>query len=324
MARRSRPVLYEVVRRGERQRQASWLSRLISALRGGESTRYASGADERSYEDPETHPTNNGPELQETAETRETPAQSASKAASSVAEPRRSSAVEEHAAVAPAPPQRTETPYSSAEPIPTSSSADLRSADGQPWQLTLNRSSLLATIFGVVILVLVAFQIGQQSAGPDTNDDFASNTDSPDTASNPSRTPTRYVPQNSTNTRDNADVALPERRPQRAVADEPLQPEQRRTIESVPKGRYLVVQNLGVQRRRDQRIPDGERIVAHLASKGIQAKIIQPGRKPPHVIVAAPLDGMSTAAIENLKARVRRAGNDFPGYNFSDCYETSF
>lgn len=304
MARRTRPVLYEVVRRGERQKQTGWLSKLVSSLRGGEEQRADSETDSLDPIDPVVE----SEMVEETqASASELPFKPVPKAQQT-----------------PEPSEHTEAPVQQNPRLVFDDPRSLSPANTDPildWQITLNKSALLAAGLGIVILLMISFEIGRQfgSPGNSENVDAAGSRSVSEEPTN--RTPTRPFAANSG---ASGGVSLPERPAPRQVADEPLQPTQNRQIASVPSGRYLVVQNLGVQRKRDQRIPDGERIVSHLAGKGIQAKIIQPTRKAPHVIVSTPLDGMSSAAIENLKSRVRRAGQDFAGYDFKDCYETNF
>ena len=212
------------------------------------------------------------------------------------------------------------------DPTPTLAFPEPTPAAADPWQFRLNRSSLIAAGLGVLLLMFIAFEIGRGTAGPSV----ASTATTDDTSStalpnNTSRSQTRSTQVTAKTNRNNDSVALPEdHQASRTTEEEPLQPDTRGAIESVPHGRYLVVQDLAAQKNRSRRMDDGRRIVEHLESKGIAAKLIQPGRKAPHVIIAAPLDGMSDAAIENLKARVRRAGNDFPDYDFSSCYPASF
>lgn len=303
MARRNRPVLYEVVRRGERQRETSWFTRLINNLAGGGTQRPPARSEPPQ---PQTTAPESEPESQRAATL---PAQ----ATESVPAP---AASETRPSSTPLLDQPTPAPGH-----PTSLIDNLQNADGS---ITLNRSSLLASGLAVVILLMVSFELGRMSTGSDTPEDTLSRGTSTAVSEPSGRSSTRTEMASSSNRRESSDVALPKRPTTRETDSQPLQPTSSYAAESPPRGRYLVVQDLSVQRKRDQRIPDGQRIVDHLRGKGIQAKVVQSGRKAPLVIVATPLDNMSKAAIENLKSRVRRAGSDFNDYNFKGCYETTF
>jgi hypothetical protein len=303
MARRNRPVLYEVVRRGERQRETSWFTRLINSLTSSGTQRPQARSESQP---PQTTTPETEPEPQRSANSPTQTTESAPAPKSPETQPSQTPLLD---------------PPASTPSRPVSLIDSLQNAD---WSITLNRSALLACGLVGVVLLIVSFELGRMSASPDTSEDTLIRGSAAATDEPAGRASTRTEMASSSNRRENPGVALPNRPTTRETESQPLQPTSNFGAEPPPRGRYLVVQDLSVQRKRDQRIPDGQRIVAHLSGKGIQAKVVQSGRKAPLVIVSTPLDDMSKAAIENLKSRIRRAGSDFSDYNFKGCYETTF
>lgn len=301
-ARKNRPVLYEVVRRSQRQREHGWRGRLFSGK----------------PEDDESQASETADESQLSREPAAQPAATAPIPPAHAMEPApepRETAGGEGAAVSAAP--RT-----------------IRVA-GDQLVITLTWPSGIAFAVGLVLLLVVAFTTGRRSVGsaPTTESTASTPISSPTQPRSgdalvdrpgrvgPAATPVPRAPRSPANVQLAPTV---EPNAARAPVEEPLAPQARRSTTPLGPGRYLVIQDFTVQRDRSRRQRDAASAVAHLRARGIEAVVVdRPGRAP-LVVAAQPLNDVSKAEVSRLKQRVAEAGRDFADYDFKGAYELDF
>lgn len=181
----------------------------------------------------------------------------------------------------------------------------------------------------LICLLLVAYDAGKRSAAPDEtppgeNTPAAERTAPPGdgSAHQPAQQPGGTTPPGSINGRG---AAIPDNPTAEAAPTEretPSEPEPPASDEL--RGQYIVVQDMGVQRDRSRRMRDAVAIVEHLRSHGIGAMVYQRPGQIPLVVATQPVEELSSAQVEELKANIRAAGREFPDYDFRDCFERRF